>query len=480
MPPTLDARATSFNAAMTATPGSLDLHIERSRIEGVVPPSLRGGRVLSNGPGWTNIGGRLAHPFDGHGYVRAFEFQEDGSVRLRARFVQTKVYADEAAAQRLVHRGLATNVGPHFWQNLKFGSPRNVANTTIVPWAGKLLAGWEGGAPYALDPDSLETRGEETFGGALAKQATLAHFKVDSKQQRLVSCSLAMGARSTLTFREFDAQGTCVETRSMEVPGQLFAHDFVVTPRWYVLAGNPLKMKFGELALSMLGASTLLQSIAAKEGPGVLYLLPRGRPGPMRTVTLPGPAFVVHYGNAFDGADAVHVDACLFEHFTFGEEFGYQGPDAPLDPSRPDARKPQRLFRISVKEGASEATWRQLAPHGIDFPRVHPAHDGLETPALFGATRADTRFSDPFDSVLRVDLNDTERPPQVWSAPENVFLGEPLLAPGETNHVLAVLSDGLNARSTLAVFDAATLERGPVAQVPLPLLPYAFHGTWEP
>jgi all-trans-8'-apo-beta-carotenal 15,15'-oxygenase len=469
--------AQAFNAAMTASPGDLDVHV--SRIDGVIPQALRGGRVLSNGPGWTSIGGRLAHPFDGHGYVRSFAFEADGSVRLRARFVNTPVYRDERAAGRLVHRGLGTNISSHFWQNVGLGNPRNVANTTIVPWAGRLLAGWEGGAPYAIDADSLETRGEETFGGALAKQATLAHFKIDTRQQRLISLSIAMGPQTKLTFREFDAQGVLVETKETALPGSHFAHDFVVTPRWYVLASNPLRMKFGELALTMLGASTLLQSIAAKEGAGELYLIPRGRPGPMRTVTLPGPAFVVHYGNAFDEGETVHVDACLFHHFEFGQEFGFNGPLVPLDPALPDARKPQRLFRISVGENAT--TWRQLAPHGIDFPRVHPEHDGLDTPVLYGAARADLAHSDPFDSVIRVDLKDSERPPQVWTAPENVLVGEPLFAPIEDGgFVLAMTYAGLAGTSSLCVFDANALEKGPVATVPLPLLPYAFHGTWCP
>ncbi len=477
-------RAQSFNAAMTAHPGPLDLHLEATRVDGLVPPALYGGRVLSNGPGWTHIGGRLAHPFDGHGYVRAFEFLDDGSVRLRARFVQTPVYRDEAAVNRLVHRGLGTNVGPHFWQNLRFGAPRNVANTTIVPWGGELLAGWEGGAPYALDPDTLETKGEATFGGALAGQATLAHMRHDVAQRRLVTCSVAMGPKTKLTFREFDARGALLDTREASVPGQLFAHDFVITPHWYVLASNPLKMKLGELARTLLGASTLLRSIAARDDvPGAVHLVPRGRPGPMRTVTLPGPAFVVHYGNAFERGDTVHVDACLFHAFTFGEEFGYQGPDAPLDPALPDARVPQRLFRLTLPGGSSTGTWQQLAPHGIDFPRVHPAHDGLDTPLLFAATRADLRHSDPFDSLIRVDLRDPERPPALWTVGENAFVGEPLFVPtpgrDDEGHVLAVVSEGLSARSTLVVFDASKLEAGPCARVPLPLLPYAFHGTWE-
>jgi carotenoid cleavage dioxygenase-like enzyme len=481
----VDLRTQAWNTVMSASPGPLDLVVEASRIEGVVPHALRGGRLLSNGPGWTHIGGRLAHPFDGHGYVRAFHFETDGSLRLRARFVQTPAYRSEAVAQRLTHRGLGTNVSDRFWENLFAArEPRNVANTTIVRWNGALLAGWEGGAPYAVDPDSLETRGEATFDGALAGQATLAHMKHDASLGRLVTCSLAMGPTTTLTFREFDATGRLVHTRVARIPGTLFAHDFVLTPHWYVLASNPLTLKWGTLAKSMLGGATLMDAIASDgRASGALYVIPRDGDGPCRTVALPDRAFVVHYGHAFERDGAVLLEACLFHAFTFGAEFGFQGPRAPLDPHLPDARTPQKLFRIEVPAGATRATWQPLAPHGVDFPRVHPEHEGRETPVLFGATRADVRHSDPFDSVLRVDLQDPSRPPQVWSPGGGAFVGEPVFVPSaeraDEGHVLVLVSDGLEGRTTLAVLDASKLDAGPVATVPMPLLPYAFHGTWD-
>jgi carotenoid cleavage dioxygenase-like enzyme len=39
-----------------------------------------------------------------------------------------------------------------------------VANTSLAEWDGKLWALWEAHRPYVLDPDTLETHGEETLG----------------------------------------------------------------------------------------------------------------------------------------------------------------------------------------------------------------------------------------------------------------------------------------------------------------------------
>jgi all-trans-8'-apo-beta-carotenal 15,15'-oxygenase len=482
----VDRRTRAWNMAMAASPGPLDLTIPADAIAGVVPGALRGGRLLSNGPGWTHIGGRTAHPFDGHGYVRAFAFDDDGGCRLRARFVHTPSYLAEREAGQLVHRGLGTNLPPPFWRSAGVRGPvRNVANTTIQRVGDRLLAGWEGGAPYALDADSLETMGEEHFGGAIAGQATLAHFKRDARNIRLVACSLRNGRQTTLTFREIDDDGAVVQERSAAIPGMVFAHDFALTTGHVVVGGNPLRPRVAGVVGMLAGASTMLQAIAPDlEKPGVLYLVPREGDGPMRTIQLPGPAFVVHFGNAFERDGAVVVDAAVFSRFSFGEEFGYTGPLTPFDPRLPDARGPQRLLRITIPAGKDTATWAPLVPHGVDFPRFHPEHEGIETPALFGATRKDTRFSDPFDSILRVDLLDPERPPALWTAPADVFVGEPVFAPDparpEAGHILAILSEPLAGRTTLAIFDALALEAGPVARVPLPLLPVAFHGAWDP
>lgn len=41
------------------------------------------------------------------------------------------------------------------------------ANTQIISFGGKVLTLFEAGLPFRLDPDTLETLGEDTMGGAL-------------------------------------------------------------------------------------------------------------------------------------------------------------------------------------------------------------------------------------------------------------------------------------------------------------------------
>jgi len=477
-------RVEAWNRSLAAHPGELDLHVPASAIDGAVPTALRGGRLLSNGPGWNVIGGVTLHPFDGHGYVRAFRLEPDGSVRLTARFVRTPSYLAEAAAGRLVDRGLATNLPGSVWRNIRRGRVRNVANTTITRRGDRLLAGWEGGAPYALDARTLETRGEETFGGALEGQATLAHTKREARTGRLVTFGLENGPTLRFTIRELDRDDRLWATHRAQAPGPAFVHDFAITPGWVVVGANPLRMRPAGIAGWLLGTSTLLSSLETDtRAPGALHLVSRSS-GATRTVTLPGAGWIVHFGNAFEREGTVIVDACVLPRFVFGEEFGYAGPSRPFDPTLPERRGKQTLYRITIPAGATDARWGPLAPHGVDFPRFHPDHEGLETPALFGATRADTRYSDPFDSLIRVDLLDRDRPPSLWTVPESTFVGEPVFVPAAdrpaAGHVLAIVSRALDDRSELVILDALAIGKGPIAVVPLPLLPVAFHGDWDP
>jgi len=475
-------RTRAWNAAMSAHHGDLDLIVPAEKITGTIPASLRGGRMLSNGPGWTVIGGRIAHPFDGHGYVRSFHLLEDGTCRFRARYVETPSYIAERTAQRLVHRGLATNLGGGWFRNLGFGATRNVANTTITPWGDRLLAGWEGGVPYAVHRDSLETVGPHTFGGLLENRATLAHMHKDQANQRLIMCSLGSIRDPAITFREVDDEEKLVATRKAKIPGPFFMHDFAFTPNWYVLGGNPLRVRPKELFRMAVGSSTMLRSIAAKtDVPGVLYLVSRKDGETIRAVRLPKPSFFVHFANAFERDGNIIVDACLFHEVEFGEEFGYQGPDAPFDPALPDKRNPQRLYRMTITPGSDEATWELISPYGIDFPRIGPDDEGRESPVIFGACRSDPRFSDPFDSIVRISTREAGYPSQLWTAAPNVFVGEPIFVPAENEgYVLAILSAALDERSQLAIFNSENLAAGPIALIPVPLLPIAFHGAWMP
>ncbi len=475
----------SWNAALIAKPGNIDLHIPSKNIQGDIPVQFYGGCLLSNGPGWNQYGDINIHPFDGHGYLRSFAFEPDGSVSLKARFIETTAYQREREDEQFKIRGFATNPHDQFWKNIGYDIPRNVANTTVYRWGDRLLAGWEGGVPHSLNPNTLETLGVETFNGLIADKTTLAHMHHDPESDRLIVVSLQMGRHTALTIHELDAADQCVNVQKASLPHTAFVHDFAFSPNWTIFGGNALRIRPLEFAKTLVGAGTMLNSVATNTSiPGELLLVSRTEKDFTRRIRLPKPVYVVHFVNAFEQTDGtLIVDACIFHDFPFGEEFGYTGKHTPFDPTRPDTREPQRLYRITVQPDSNEAQWELLSPYGIDFPRVPYADCGKDAPYMVGTTRADQRHSDPFDSLIHIDLQDPAHPAQVWTTDDNChFVGEPIIVdnPKGSDHIVVLISDGLNEHTTMNIFAVDSLEQGPVCNTVLPLLPIAFHGEWDP
>jgi len=506
-------RDASWDRIMCASPGDIDS--ADLRITGTIPLALRGGRYLLVGPGQVVVGGKRVHPFDGSGYVRAVSFRRDGGVSLRGRFVRTPTYIAEASAGRVIYRGLATNPSASWLATACAPVPRNVANTTVTAWAGQLLCGWEGGLPYALQPATLETIGE---GGALSAAlaggagGVLAHMRIDRAARRLVCLQLAPGRHTRLRFIEIDAAGARAGAPvEISLPYTLFAHDFFITPRYYVVVGNALKLKLGGALAMLVGAGSLLGAVDVDTSqPGRVHLIPRpsgdSGGGGERCIRVDRPLFAVHIANAFDardGSGALVVDMCGFRGFTFGRELGYAGPDTPFvadDPER--AGGPQLLGRLVIARDATEAAWRDLSSLGCDFPRVPAWAEGTDARDVYVATRRAAGKSDPFDAIARIPVREIAAAAaaaaacgdvpaaapsgdDLWHAGAGVYVGEPVCAAAEGDeaggHVLACVYDGSAGGETqLCIFEARAIAAGPVARIHLgALFPMGFHGAWE-
>lgn len=143
----------------TADPAVLRL------VEGEIPENFPSGTYYLAGPGlFSDDHGSTVHPLDGHGYLRAFVFEEERKeeVRFMAKYVKTEAkmeeHDEETDTWRFTHRGpFSVLKGGRKLGNTKV--MKNVANTSVVRWGGRLLCLWEGGDPYEISPDTLDTVG---------------------------------------------------------------------------------------------------------------------------------------------------------------------------------------------------------------------------------------------------------------------------------------------------------------------------------
>ncbi|PKU83914.1 carotenoid cleavage dioxygenase 7, chloroplastic-like [Dendrobium catenatum] len=131
--------------------------------EGSLPAGFSLGTYYLNGLGMiSDDHGSIVNPLDGHGYLRAFRFIGGGVVMYSARYVETAAAKEEREAKteewRFRHPGLFSLLKSHMREpSLKL--LKNVANTTVLRWGGRLFCLWEGGLPYEFEPTSLATIG---------------------------------------------------------------------------------------------------------------------------------------------------------------------------------------------------------------------------------------------------------------------------------------------------------------------------------
>jgi len=122
---------------------------------------------------------------DGEGMAHLFRF-ENGHVDYRSRWVRNERFRLQEQARRSLfgrYRNRYTN------DPSVAGKSMGTANTNIVWHGRKLLALKEDSLPMELDPETLETRGEWRYEGAVSAVSLTAHPKLDYHTNELLTFS---------------------------------------------------------------------------------------------------------------------------------------------------------------------------------------------------------------------------------------------------------------------------------------------------
>lgn len=134
-------------------------------VDGAVPADFPTGTYYLTGPGiLSDDHGSTVHPLDGHGYLRAFTFDNNvtNKVKYMAKYIRTEAQLEEHDPKtntwKFTHRGpFSVLKGGKKVGNTKV--MKNVANTSVLKWGEKLLCMWEGGEPYEMESGTLDTIG---------------------------------------------------------------------------------------------------------------------------------------------------------------------------------------------------------------------------------------------------------------------------------------------------------------------------------
>ena len=198
-------------------------------VSGRIPAELAG-TLYRAGPGRIRLGAtKYAHWFDGDGYVTAIEMDADANTaRCAGKYVETARWTkqrardggdgtndDAVGSSGVAVRGAWTQASGMMANLGRF--PTNPSNTSIIVHAGKVLACCEGGAPVAIDPASLATRGEVVFGPSLPMGFS-AHSKQDPRDGTLYTWGLKKPPFIGISVGKVNAAGEVMQVADMPFP----------------------------------------------------------------------------------------------------------------------------------------------------------------------------------------------------------------------------------------------------------------------
>ncbi|PIA34538.1 hypothetical protein AQUCO_03700073v1 [Aquilegia coerulea] len=371
-------------------------------IEGSIPSDFPRGTYYLTGPGiFTDDHGSTVHPLDGHGYLRAFEINgSKGEVNFSAKYIKTEAQMEECDSEtgrwQFKYRGPFSVLRA----GKKLGNVKvmkNVANTSVVKWGGRLLCLWEGGVPYEIESKTLDTVGrfdvidgedcvlKSGINGGVSHSLSqggvwdvaarllkpilhgvynmpakrlLSHYKIDPHRERLllVSCNAEdmLLPQSTFTFYEFDSNYKLMNKQTFNIPEHMMIHDWAFTDSHYILFGNRIKLDIPGSMLALSGISPMISalSVDSSKPTSSIYLLPRFPDEVVDNrdwripIEAPKQMWLLHVGNAFEQRDIngnmeiqIHAAACSYQWFNFCKMFGYNWKSGKLDPAFMNARE---------------------------------------------------------------------------------------------------------------------------------------------
>jgi all-trans-8'-apo-beta-carotenal 15,15'-oxygenase len=461
-------------------------------IEGQIPPQLHG-TFFRNGPGLLDISGeRLHHPIDGDGMICTVAFNA-GRAHFRNRFVRTEGFLEEQKAGKILYRGAFGTQKPGGWLANAFDLKiKNVANTNIIYWGGKLLALWEAAAPYRLDPHTLETLGQDYLNGVLQNgDAFSAHPRIDPTCQMdagapcLVNFSYKPGRSTSITISEFNPDGKLLRRHTHSVPGFAFLHDMAITPNYCIFLQNPVSFNPLPYLLGWRGGCECLR--LAPNQPTKVILIPRSPLAPLKKGGSTGqvqiletePCFVWHHANAFEHGDQIVLDSVCYDSMPALD------PDKDFRQVDFDALPPGQLRRFRLNLTEKTVLQQVLESRYCEFPTLHPEKVGRPYRYLYTCAANQPTGHAPLQLILKIDLTAENR--QVWSAAPHGFAGEPVFVPRpgglteDDGWLLLLMYDAAHHRSDLVILDARDLNKEPVARLHLKHhIPHGLHGSFTP
>ena len=440
-------------------------------LSGKLPPGLRG-VLYRNGPAQHERGGeRYGHRWDGDGMIHAFQFGRDG-VSHRAAMVKTTKYVSERAAGRLLVSAYGTHV-PGSSSVPESIDDLNVANIGVLPLGDELLALWEPGSAYRVDPDTLDTLGVKVWSQDLQGFPFSAHPK--REPDGTVWNFGADVMNGLLTIYHIDSTGMLRRSHSVKVDHLPPVHDFGVTEKHLVFLLPSLEFDKRRLEA---GASFAESCGWNPMQPMKVLVIAKGDFS-IRQFELPS-GFLFHVGSAWEDRE----DTIRIAYLRASDPRSLLAGWSVMRGAYRHAKGAEMTLATLGRDGRVEQ--QSIVGHEMEFPAVDPRDVGRQAKRIACVHRTDE--CDPtrpgYDGLAILDPDAGEVTSQ-WRYGDDWMVEEHLLV-GDSNRSGApapwLVGTALNLsrrQIAVSVFDASNLASGPVAQAWLPYAaPLGLHGSF--
>jgi len=445
-------------------------------IAGEIPEFLHGTYYL-NGPARFSRGSfRYRHWLDGDGMVCALRF-DGGLVHFNNRFVRSTKFSAEEQAGQPIFRTFGTSFTP---DRLKRGiALESTVNVSVHPYLNSVLAFGEQGLPWELDPITLETRGEYSFGGHLNDVSPFAaHPKFDSVTGEMFNFGIAYSAAGPiLNLYRFGAAGQLIYRKRLPLDVARSIHDFGLSQSYVIFYLSPYILNME----SLVHGETLMDALRWEPERGSCLLIVSRETGEQSAVVLVGNRYCLHFINCFEHEGRLMVDVLELDHPIYDQ---YQlVPDLFTGVCK---GRPVR-FEINVADQERISTALidyQLAP---DFPSIIPREftRPYQDFWMLGISATGKRGRKFFDQLAHARW-DCTKACDVYHAPRLHYLGgEPIFVGNPDNEkagaIICQLFDAESQKSSFAIFDAYKVSRGPIAVLRLKQpIHLGFHASFHP
>ncbi len=454
-----------------------DEHDYKCEIEGQLPSIS--GRLYRLGPGLYDRGHeRKRMVLDGDGMLQEFHFH-NSKVFYRNRFVRTKKFVAEEAANRFLFPTLSTHSSGSWFENLGITLPHQ-ANITPLAVNDFVLAFDESQKPYKLNQAELQTLSETDLDSLQPDLKYWAHWKLDPKNQAFHFLSIQQGPILKLQIISTDLNLKVIRRQKFSLPRASYFHDWFFTERYFGFILHPAIVSLKTLLKVSLGLDTFSEALKWQPSKGNIVCLVDRSTGKIQNFETKS-CWMWHCINAYDLGNDVMVD------FIGSEEGGGLGDaNSPLFAIMKNInvemplKTTSNFQRYLIQPQQNKIQYETINQSGnFELPTVSVSMRGKAHELAHFIHAKPGEF---FARGLSEWNCQTETLSTYFSAAHEYF-SEPLAfsTVHETSpYISSLVYDGDRKKSYLAIFKTGSIEQGPIAKVWLRHhTPLGFHGYWQ-